>query len=156
MELARIERVDRYRPPADHGAGIESPFHPHDGDAGLPVSCQDRALDGGGPAPARQERGVDIETPEARRRKDRLRQDQAIGGHHRHIGRERAEPVALLLLPEIPRMMHPEAEALGFEVHRRREFTVAAPTRAGRLSIDGGNIISGAGDGPERRHREVR
>ena len=44
------------------------------------------ALDRRRAAPARQQRGVEIEAAEPRRLEDRLRQDQSIGDDDRDIG----------------------------------------------------------------------
>ena len=70
-----------------HGAGIQSGIHLHNGNAGIRVSRQQGALDRRRPAPTRQERSVNIETAQARNRKDRRRQDQAIGGNHHDLDR---------------------------------------------------------------------
>ena len=48
-------------------ARCRGPLHPHDADAGLPVAGQDRALDRGRPAPARQQRRMQVDAAEARR-----------------------------------------------------------------------------------------
>ena len=73
------------------GAGVEPCVHLHDGDAGLAVAGEDGALDRRRAAPARQQRGMDVEAAEARRLEHRLRQDQAIGRDHRGIEAERGE-----------------------------------------------------------------
>ena len=69
-----------------HVAGIQAGIHLHDGDAGLGVAGFDRAVDGRGAAPARQQAGVDVEAAARGRIEHPLRQDQAIGGHDHHIG----------------------------------------------------------------------
>jgi hypothetical protein len=69
-----------------HVAGVQARIHLHDGDAGLGVAGLDGAVDGRRAAPARQQRGVDVEAAQARRVEHPLRQDQAVGGHHHHVG----------------------------------------------------------------------
>jgi hypothetical protein len=46
----------------------------------------DGAMDRRGAAPARQQGRVDVEAAQARQVQHPLRQDQAIGGHHHHVG----------------------------------------------------------------------
>ena len=72
-----------------HGAGVEAGVHLHDGDAGVVVAGFDRALDRRRAAPARQQRGVDVEAAVARQREQPGRQDQAVGGDD---DRRRAPP----------------------------------------------------------------
>ena len=81
-------------------------------DAGLGVAGLDRALDRRRAAPARQQRGVDVEAAAARGSVQHpRRQDQAVGGDHQHVGRApRAAP------PAPPR-------------HRRRTAVQAQPAR---------------------------
>jgi len=73
------------------GAGVQALLHLHDHDAGFFVAGHDRALDRRGAAPARQQRGVQIEAAEFWRIEHVFRQDQAIGHDHRHIGVQGAE-----------------------------------------------------------------
>ena len=58
-----------------HRAGIEPGFHLHDRHAGNRVAGHDRALDRRRTAPARQQRGMDVDASLPRRIEDRLRQD---------------------------------------------------------------------------------
>jgi hypothetical protein len=69
-----------------HIAGIQAGIHLHDGDAGFGVAGLDGAMNRRCTAPARQQAGVDVQAAQARRIEHPLRQDQAIGGHHHHIG----------------------------------------------------------------------
>ena len=80
--------IQRDRQPLghQHRPGIQALIHQHGHHAGFRVACLDRAVDGGRPAPARQQRGMDIDAAKCRRIKDRLRQDQAIRRNHRDIG----------------------------------------------------------------------
>ena len=61
-------------------AGIQAFIHLHDADAGLRVACFDGALDGGGTAPARQQRGVDVKAAKAGVGEKPRRQEQAVSG----------------------------------------------------------------------------
>jgi hypothetical protein len=68
-------------------AGVEPLLHLHD--RITPVSAvagQHRALDRRRAAPARQQRGVDVEAAEPRRVQDRLWQDEAIGDDDGDVG----------------------------------------------------------------------
>ena len=77
----------------DHGAGVQAGFHLHERDAGFGVSGLNGALHGRGPAPARQQRAVNVHaldvasaTDAAGGIKGPLRQDQAVGGYDQHVG----------------------------------------------------------------------
>ncbi len=67
------------------GSGVETGVHLHDRDAGRRVAGLDRARDRRGAAPARQQRGMDVETAVARPGEDRGRQHQAIRGNDEHV-----------------------------------------------------------------------
>ena len=69
------------------GAGVQAGVHLHDGDAGLRVAGLDGTVDRRRAAPARQQRGVDVQAAPRRQRQHPGRQDQAVGGHHQHVGR---------------------------------------------------------------------
>ena len=69
-----------------HVAGVQAGIHLHDGDAGLRVARFNGAVNRRGAAPARQQRGVDIQATQPGRVKHPLRQDQPVGGHHHHVG----------------------------------------------------------------------
>ena len=71
---------------ADNGTGVEPGVHLHDADAGFAIARFNSALDGCGTAPARQQRGVDVEAAVARDVEHGLRQQQAVGGHHHDVG----------------------------------------------------------------------
>ena len=59
---------------ADNGTGVESGIHLHDADAGFAIACFNSTLDGGGTAPARQQRSMDVEATVARDVEHGLRQ----------------------------------------------------------------------------------
>jgi hypothetical protein len=52
------------------------------------VSPASSALDRRRAAPARQQRGVDVDAAQSGYRQHRRRQDQAVGGHHQQIRRQ--------------------------------------------------------------------
>ena len=68
-----------------HRARVQPRFHLHDADAGLGVASLDGPLDRGSAAPARQQRGMDVQAAQPGQVQHRLRQQQAIGGHHHHV-----------------------------------------------------------------------
>ena len=70
-----------------HRPGVEARVELHDGHAGLRVAGEDRALDGRGAAPARQQRTVDVHAAEPRQIERRLRKDEAIGNDDEHVRR---------------------------------------------------------------------
>ena len=86
-----IVRQNRHCFTQQHRAGVEAFFHAHDADAALVIASLNRALDRGGTAPARQQRGVNIEAAERRNIEHRARQNQAVGGHHHDIVRGAAQ-----------------------------------------------------------------
>jgi hypothetical protein len=81
-----VLRVDGDGAGQQHGTGVETGFHAHDGDAGLRVAGLDRAMDRRRAAPARQQRGMDVDAAAAREVEHGLRQDQAVGRHHHELG----------------------------------------------------------------------
>src|SRR5207248_10358965 len=62
-----------------HGAGVETRVHLHDRDAGFGIPRKDRPLDGGGAAPARQDRRVNVDAPEPWERQHLSRKNEAVG-----------------------------------------------------------------------------
>mgnify|MGYP000190324083 CR=1 FL=1 len=68
-----------------HIPGIEALVHLHDRDAGFHVTRFDGALDRRRTAPARQQRGVDVQAAQAGRHEHPARQDQAIGRDDQHV-----------------------------------------------------------------------
>ena len=140
-----------------HRAGIETLVHLHDGDAGLGVAGQDGALDRRRAAPARQQRGMDVEAAEPRRGQDRRRQDQAVGDDHGRIETESGE-VRLLCrdLSATPECAPAMPRSSGNGVDRRRPRSLAAAGRARRLGVDGSDLVAGIDERAQRRDGEVR
>ena len=91
-ELAR-RRVGSDGDPLGQGdrAGVEAGLHAHDHDPGLRVAGHDRPLDRGGAAPARQQRGVQVEAAVPGYGEEGARQDLTIGNDHDDVGRSAAK-----------------------------------------------------------------
>ena len=111
--------IGRNRDTLDHAdwAGIEPGFHPHDRNTGFFVTSHDCTLNGCGTAPARQERGVNIDTPKRRNIEHGLRQDHAIGDDDDQIRRERRQSGTISFFTKIFRRTHIHAEAFGRDMH---------------------------------------
>ena len=67
-----------------HRTGVETGREAHDRDPGLLVAGHDRALDGRRAAPARQQRGMDVEDLEVGQQ--RLLDQRAERAEHEHVG----------------------------------------------------------------------
>jgi hypothetical protein len=91
QSLRCIARIDFERAREQHRSGIESLLHAHDRNAGDAVAGEDRALDRRRAAPARQQRGVNVEATQARNRERLRRQDQSIGRNDERVDIEVAQ-----------------------------------------------------------------
>ena len=121
--------------------GIKPRFHLHDADPGFRIPRHDRTMNRCRPAPARQKARVDIETALLRCVENRLRQDQPISHDNRHIRAQRSKLRLRLFAFERHRIAHLKTERLGPRMNRCRALFLAASRRAGRLAIDGGNLM---------------
>jgi hypothetical protein len=144
-------RADRGTRGEQYRAGVQPGVHLHDRDAGLGVAREDGALDRRGATPARQQRSVHVEAAEPRCRQNRLRQDQAVGRHHRGVEIKLREPSLLAVVAQRGRRSHRQSTAVGVHVHRRSLQSVAAAGRARRLRIDSGHLVSRVKQRRERR-----
>jgi hypothetical protein len=133
--------------------GVEALLHLHDRHAGLAIAGQHRALDRRRAAPARQQRGVDVDAAEPRDLEDLPRQDPPVGGDHddvevvlAQLGRER--PVA-----DLERLQHRHAERRRGLLDRRRHQLAPAPRRPVGLA-DHHPQVTGLGDRLQARHGE--
>ena len=139
-----------------HRPGVQAFVHLHDGDAGLGVAGLDGALDGRGAAPARQERGVDVQAAEARRAQHLRGQEQAVGGHHHHVGARRPQPRLRVGIAQAARLLDRPA-AFARQLLDRALLQGAAA--AGRL-VDARehqhDAVAGGGDRLERKGGERR
>ena len=136
VSCAGILVVDRDLALEQHRPGVEPCLHLHDGHAGHLVAGQDRALDRRRAAPARQQRGVDVEAAELAAR----RGSAAAGSAHRprpprHRRRARRMPPAPPRSRSDRGRAHLDPQLLGAHlrpaVGRSR---LAAPGRARRLA----------------------
>ena len=88
----RFVGSNRQRGGKQYRPGIQSGFHLHDAHAAFGVTSQNGALDRRRAAPARQQRGVDVDAAESRQIKHRLRQNQALGRDDHGIGTHGLQP----------------------------------------------------------------
>ena len=72
-----------------HAARVQALVHLHDGHARLRVARLDGAVYGRRAPPARQQAGVNVQAAQARHLQRPDRQDEAVGGHHHHVGLHR-------------------------------------------------------------------
>ena len=130
-----------------HRAGIEPLVHLHDGDAGLPVAGEDGALDRRRAAPARQQRGMDVEAAEPRRLQDRA---AAGSGHRRRPRRHRGRGAANGLLRLGGRAGSPGVQ------DRQAVLLPPAPAPARDAAAGRGRPGAAAGCRPRRCHGRRR
>jgi len=150
-----VLRRDRDRLAEQDRTFVQAFGHAHDLDAGDPVAGHDGALDGGGPAPARQQAGVDVETAEAGRVEHLFQQDLAVGDDHGGVEIEGLEGGDLLGRLHAGGRADFEPQALREGMHRRGREHHAPTARPGRLGIDGRDLVPGGDQLREARHGEV-
>jgi hypothetical protein len=139
VQAARIVlRRDREAVLREHRPGIQARVHLHDGDAGLAVARQQRALDRRRAAPARQQRSMNVHGAQARRPERARRQQQAVGGDHHDVG---ARP-----------LQHPEG-LVGFQAVRLEDLEI--PRKRELLDRAGCGLQAAAG-GPVRLRQHQR
>ncbi len=112
-------------------------------------------MDGGRTAPARQQTGVDVQATAFGRVQHRLRQDQAVGHDHRHIGVQGGEIGLRLRVPQADRMAHGQAQRQRALMHGGRRFLLAASCGARRLAIDGTHLMPRVHQRIQHRDREI-
>ena len=106
--------------------------------------------------PAGQQRGMKVQTAEARRGQDRRRQQQPVGGGNGGTEVQRGEIPLECGIAEARRRRNRNAARLGEGVHRGRPELVAAAGRAGRLRIGAHDFMAGVQQGFEGRQGEIR
>ncbi len=74
-----------------HGPGVEPSVHLHDRYAGVPITGEQRPLNGRCAAPSRQQGRVNIDCPVPRKIEHRLGENQAISGNHEDVSSEMLE-----------------------------------------------------------------
>ena len=108
--------------------GIQAGVHLHEADSRFPVTGQDGPLYGCGAAPARQERGMDIDTTQPRHRQHRGRQNQAIGDHDHQVGPESIECRLGITVPERSGLADGYGKPACQPFHRAFRQTLSTPT----------------------------
>ena len=89
LQLAgRLVRRRSHRAHGSDRPGVEPLLQPHERHAGLRVAGQHGRLDRRRAAPARQQRGVNVDAAAARDVQHLARQQQPVGHDHDQIGRE--------------------------------------------------------------------
>ena len=141
-----------------HRAGIQPFLHLHDGHAGDGIAGQYRALDRRRPAPAWQQRTVDVEAAQARCVEHGARQDQAIGSDHGNIAalRDFEELRHRRRISEAARGEDRNTQRLGAGLNRAHQQLLAAPGRLGRAGIDGDDLVPGRRQRIKRRNGKKR
>ena len=147
--------ANRHRLAQQNRPGIQPCLHLHDAHASLCIPGHDGAMNGGGPPPPGQEAGVDIQTATRGRIQNRLRQNEAIGHHHRHIRLERHKFRLRARIPQAHRMAHRQATRLGSRLDRAGAVLFATPRRARRLAVNGCHLMPRCHQRVEHRHREI-
>ena len=155
-----------------HRTGVETGRETHDRDPGLLVAGHDGALDGRRAAPARQQRGMDVEDLEVGQQ--RLLDQRAEGTEDEHVRAGRGQPLARLGGVDRLGLEEVEAERARRVGHRRRRQLAPAsrgavgagddergPVVGGREAFeDGGREGRGAQEGggqaASRRSRRIR
>ena len=89
--------------------GVQLLGHIHDGDAGDGVAVQDGPVDGGCATVFGQQRGMDVDGAKLGGRQNVLRQDAAIGRHHRQLRGQRADQLQRRTVPQLDGLVHCQA-----------------------------------------------
>ena len=98
---------------------------------------------------------MDIETAEARRIQDRLRQDQPVGRNHGHVSLQGGKGFTVLRIAEVQRRADGQTQFLGCLLHRAGTRLLPPPRRARRLTVDRHDIVTGSMQRAQRRNGEV-
>ena len=94
---------------------------------------------------------MDIDAPEFRQRQDLLRKDLAIGGHDDRLGTDLPQGPDELRVPYALRLDYREPQLLRRTLDRRRGKSPAPACRLVDPRDHAGNLVSGRGQGAERR-----
>ena len=98
---------------------------------------------------------MDIETAQFGRFQNRLGQQQAIGHDDGCVGAKGGQCRLFVFALQGDRCMNRQSFFQGEGVNGAGFFLVAAPGRARRLGIDGGDIVPGVQQGGQGRHRKL-
>ena len=96
-----------------------------------------------------------VDAAEARRVEDFLRQDQAIGDDHGRVELKVPEGLVFILIFQRERGEDGDAVAFRRLMHGGFPLFLAASGGAGRLAVDGGDLVSGGNEGFQNGHGEV-
>ena len=156
MQIARGLAPHRHRFTHQHRAGVQSLFHAHHHHAGLAVAGHDRALNGRGSPPSRQQRCVQIETAQSRRLKNGFGENEPVGHHHCCIQTERRKRCLFIAIAQCRRRPHREACALRHLVHRRFLLRESTALRPGRLRVHADDLMGRCYQPGKHRNRKIR
>ena len=128
-------------------AGIQARVHLHQADAGFGVAGQNGAVDRGRAAPARQQRGVDVDAAEPWGIKHGLRQDQAVSHDHGDIGIQAGK--GRLLLGAEPKEPISRLTLKDGKVTKAEILKIPLSEVMGMLFAFDSLYINGRGNGPD-------
>ena len=120
------------------------------------IPGQHRALDRRRAAPAREQRGMDIDTAQTRRLQNRGWQQQTIGHHDHQIGVERTQLGDRIgILFQALGLEDRNAAGLRQQLDRAHLELLSAPGGAIRLGVDRNRLQTGIDERGKTRHREL-
>ena len=127
-----------------HVAGIQPGVHFHCRNAAFFVAGLNCPLDRRRAAPSRQQRTVNVDTAERKGFQHRRRQNQTIGGNHRHIGVERGKFRLFFGIAQCFRRTYFNTLLFRPQMHRRFHQFVAAAGNFRFFSVNGQNFMFGS------------
>ncbi len=137
------------------GPGVEPLLHQHRGHAGAGLPGGDRGLDRRRAAPAREQRGVQVDAAEPRQPEEVAREDLAEGDDHRDVGLKLRHLRQEVGVADPLRLQDLEPVLAGPARHRRVLELLAAADRARRLGDDAQGAAPRLDQRGERRDGEV-
>ena len=137
------------------GACVEAFLHPHYNRRGLRITGHDRTLNGRSSSPTRQCRRMQIEAAKAWRLEDRLRQDEAVSDHNRHVRRVTCKHFRRFRRAERFRRMNRNSGQFGVDVNRRFARFHASASRSRRLGVGSHDMVARCDNRGECRDRKV-
>jgi hypothetical protein len=136
-----------------HRAGVQAGVHPHDRDSGLAISGEKRALNRRRPAPAGQQRCVNVECAERGNLEHARRKYEAVRRDDKRIGSRSGEPSEYGLVLQRRRLIERETPAGGKLFHGTRRRPPSAAGGTIRLRQDQSDFVAGV---QQRRQGERR
>ncbi len=136
-------------------AGVERGFHAHGRHPGFAVAGHERTMDRRRTAPARKQRGVDIDAAVVRDFEHLFRNDLPEGDHREHVGPQRPELVGERGAADTLRLQHVDAMRQRAPFHGGSLIAQTTTRRAIGLRDDGEHAVRGRGQQRfKRRDRE--